>query len=211
MEPTLQLSSVVFIGGSFPSTMFNERDFFGGNLDREGQFRAGPTASFRYDSGAYTFELVPERVDLKAFGQELFPEPLLDAARTVAQQLENVRSAVSVSAVGFNCDAVLPRSAIGVDGASFCFGLASKALPGLADAPLAYTYARLGFERGRFAYDVRIEPYHQSQGDDLFVAINATQRVGSSSLDALLDGVGEFEQYVTGFRARLEALDVHRS
>ena len=207
MVPTVQMSGVVFAGGPFPSVMFNEREFFGGSVDANSQLRVGPTASFRYDSGTYTFELVPERIDLKALGQDLFPEQLVETAYAVAQQIKGVRAAVPVAAVGLNCDAVLPRSAIGVAGASFCSGLADRqALLGLADAPLSHTYARMDFESGRFTYDIRIEPYHQSQGEDLFVAVNATRRTDSSSLDGLREDVGEFTQYLTAFRARLALL-----
>ena len=211
MVPTVQMSGVVFAGGPFPSAMFNERDFFGGMPDADAQVRVGPTALFRYDSGAYSFELVPDRIDLKAMGQVLFPEPLLETADTIAKQLESVGSAAPVSAVGFNCDAVLPRSTIGVNGKAFCAGLADEALQELADNPLAHTYARMGFESGSLTYEIRIEPYHQSQGEDLFAAVNATRRVASSSLGNLREDVREFVQYVLAFRERLAALGARRS
>ena len=210
MAPLVQMSSVVFVGGPFPSAMFNERDFFGGHLDADHQFRVGPAAVFRYDSGAYTFELVPDRIDLKALGQDLFPEPLLESAQAVAEQLKAVGAAVPVTATGINCDAVLPRSAVGVDGMSFCSALADPALDQLADAPLSHTYARVGFAVGRFTYDVRIEPYLQSQGEDLFVAVNATRRVVSSSLEGLREDVDEFRQYVVAFRERLAEFGASR-
>ena len=211
MVPTVQMTTVVFAGGPFPNTMFNEREFFGGRLDADKQFRVGPAAAFRYESGAYTFELVPDRIDLKALGDDLFPEPLLESADIVAQQLKAVGPAVPVTATGLNCDAVLPRSAVGVDGKAFCAALADPALQQLADAPLSHTCARMGFASGRFTYDVRIEPYHESRGEDLFVAVNATRRDGSSALDGRRDDVDEFKQYLVVFRERLAVLGASRS
>ena len=211
MVPTVQLSGVVFVGGPFPSTMFDERDFFGGELDTGAQLRVGRAALFRYRSGTYSFELLPDRVDLKAMGHDLFPAPLLETADTIAQQIESVGSAAPVSAVGFSCDAVLPRSTIGTDAMTFCAALAGKALQELADYPLVHMYARMGFESGKFAYDVRIEPHRESGGEDLFVAVSATRPARSSSLDGLRGDVDEFKQYLLAFRERLAALGASRS
>ena len=127
--PTVILSSFVLIGGQFAAAMFNERDFCDefGSLEKD-QIKAGPIGRFSYSAEKYGFQVVPDRIDIRCRDEDVLPEALIAAAQRVVERLEPARPAISVSAVGINCDTVFQTQEIGQDGVSFCRSLTDASL-----------------------------------------------------------------------------------
>lgn len=205
--PTVMLSSFVFIGGQFAAAMFNERDFEKGfgPLD-ENQIKAGPVGRFSYSGGKYDFWVAPDRIDLRCRDENALPKTLIDATQSVVERLEPARPAISVSAVGINCDAVFQAQEIGQDGISFCRSLTDTTLSrNLVDQPSSTPIVVFAFPDGAVRYQVRLEPEpQQSQGKDLVVAINGHQDVTTSDpLGNKLDAVEEVRNWVMELHRRL--------
>ncbi len=89
------MSSLVFVGGEFPPTMFDERALFNGELEPD-QLKAGPIGRFSYSSGVSRFNVTPERIDLECLSTVIVPQPVVDAARILAGVIEPARGAVRV-------------------------------------------------------------------------------------------------------------------
>ena len=200
------MSSLVFVGGEFPLTMFDERELFGGKLDAKDQLKIGPIGQFGYLEGKYRFEVTPDRVDLKCNAPDIVPEELIRAARSVANMLEPTRRLVRVSGFGMNCDTVFDKQQIGTTGAEFCLQLINPRAKELVEAPSILACERIRFKRDAMLFDVRIEPHFNSNGDNLLVAVNGHQEVSlENSLDSKLEQIGAFRKYVSAFHRRLTA------
>ena len=199
-----RMSSVVFVGGDFPPTVFDERTLFGGRLDAE-QLRIGPVGQFSYASGGYRFEVGPGRIDLKDTGLAVFSDELLDAAVTVARMVEPMRRAIPIMGLGFNCDSTFSPKDIGASGKDYCSRLVSDGVSTLIGHEDSLSAIRVNFKVGPIVYTVRMEPHMQTEERDLFVAINGHQNVSldDPSLDKMLDRVREVRAYVNGIYDRL--------
>ena len=199
-------NSLVFVGGEFPVEAFDERSIFGGALDRGAQVKTGPVGQFSYASGTYQFEVTPPRIDLKHQGEGVIPSALVEAANTVAAVIEPARGFVHVSGFGINCDTVFDRKSIGTSGQDFCFHLINDRLTRLVDSASGEITARIRFEQDDVRYDVRIEPVENSDGENLFVAVNCHQSVQSgerlaSKFEAAR--LQTFRDYVSGLHRRI--------
>ena len=200
------MNSLVFVGGEFPLTMFDERQLFGGNLDPKDQLKVGPIGRFGYSGGKYRFEVVPDRIDLKCNAPDIMPNDLISAARNVANMLEPMRRLVRVSGFGMNCDTVFEKQQIGMTGAEFCLQLINPRAKELVGTPSISVCERVRFRAEVMLFDVRIEPHFNSNGDNLFVAVNGHQEVGvDDPLDSKLGQIGAFQEYVSTFHDRITA------
>ena len=154
-----RMSSLVFVGGQFPVELFDERALFDGDLDQGVQIKVGPIGQFSYLSGTYRFEVTPPRIDLKHNGACIIPEALVNAATTVAEIIQPVRKAATVSGFGMNCDTIYDRATTGVSGVDFCSRLVSTRLAELAGEASSEATARVRFGNEEIQYDVRFEPH----------------------------------------------------
>ena len=208
--PTVMLSSFVFLGGQFAASMFNERDFERGfGPLEENQIKAGPVGRFSYSRGKYDFWVAPDRIDLRCQDEAPLPETLINAAQSVAERLEPARPAISVSAIGINCDTVFQAQEIGQDGTSFCRSLTdTNPSRRLVELPSTTPIVVFAFPDGAVRYQVRLEPEpRQSQGQDLVVAINGHQDVTTSDpLGNKLHAVEEVRNRVRELHGRLRLL-----
>ena len=175
-----QSCNIVVIGDNFSPSMFDERELFGGALDQERTMVAGMAAQFTYRSGTCRFSVIPNRIDIKASETAVLSDDLLCNGRLVFQALEKYRGAVSISAYGINCDATVALD--GVTGASYCSRMVSKTrlntmLLGHARSDVAH-WLKGVFQLDGLAFSVRVEPHADTQGQNLFVAINGPQEAG---------------------------------
>ena len=202
------INSLVFVGGQFQPTMFDERELFGGELDSETQLKIGPVGQFGYSGGKYQFSVNPERIDLKCNTPDILPDNLISAAEIVVNMLEPTRRLARVSGFGMNCDTVFNQQQIGKTGVAFCLNLINPQVKELVGAPSISAFERIRFKANAMDFDVRIEPHIDSNGDDLVVAVNGHQEVSlEDSLDSKLAKVGDFRAYVSAFHQRITAAD----
>lgn len=200
--PPVMMSSIVFVGEQFPRNMFDEREVFGGKLDEDGQIKIGPVGQFRYSRGMYTFDVTPNRIDLKAFKQEIMPEEITEAAKLVGEKLDQVRIAIPVKGVGLNCDIAYDRTKIGMSGNEYCATLGTTKLVELAGTNDIQSFSRMRFQKGSMIYDIRIEPEINSEGEKLYIAVNGHQNVEDEPLSAKFKAIGEFRDYIEKFDER---------
>ena len=199
--PTSYLSSIVFVGGQFAASMFDEREFCNGFGPLEGdQIKAGPIGRFRYSRGRYEFLVAPDRVDIQCREQTILPEALIVAAQKVMTRLEPARSVVPVSGIGFNCDAVFGSGEIHVDGRAWCRSLTDTSRSRGLFAHQVESAVTFSFQSDGVRYMIRLEPEARSQGENLFVAINGHQDIATT------DPLGERLQVVEGVRSQVAEL-----
>ena len=194
-------NTVVLIGDRFDPAMIKADDLFGGAVDA-GPTLVGPLAQYSYGSSRCRFGLNPSRIDLGVLSPDIMPEELQTAAMDVASALDAIRVAVTVTGIGLNCDVALPREG----GVALSNQMANlelmKTITG-ASTPQATTVA--SYERGELRYNVRIEPEVQSQGRNLFVAVNGHQNVGPNDLvRPTLAQFPAFREYVKELHARID-------
>lgn len=207
--PKSILSTLVFVGREFDTSMFDERDLREtlGPLDGN-QIKAGPIGQFSYAKGEYGFSVTPDRVDIRHSGRDILPQPLLAAGAIVAERLEPVRGLVS--AVGINCDAVFYSQEVGKEGRAFCQELTEADLfrrvyndhENVVTLSVASAFPGHIIQR----YNVRFEPEGSSRGQDLFVAFNGHQDVASiDSLKEKLAAIEEVRSQVERFHQQILA------
>lgn len=198
------VSTMVF-AGTFPPDMFDEREFFDGKLDPGQRRITGPAIRCGYASGKYQLVATPERIDLVAIQTpQILPDALVDAARVVAARIEGVRRAVQVSGVGMSCDTIFNRHSIGGRGEDYCLKLVKPTILTLVDAESAGTMTKTMLRKDTLLYEVRFEPYFNSLGEDLYVAINCHQDVDKAeSLDDKVQQKDAFQTYVEGLHKRI--------
>lgn len=226
--PESSLSNIVFAGGEFAASMFDERSLEKhlGRLDPKNQIRINSVGQFSYGDGRFSFFVMPERisVDFSTYYQSespdektesvlpknvvIIPEGLIDSAKSIISVLEPTteRKAVRVSGIGINCSAIFSQQEVGLTGTEFCGSrLINPESKGLVGAgPDVTPCARFKFETGKILFDVRIEPYFVSEGQNLFVAVNSHQNVadGESLLEKLL-ATEKIETYITKLYDRI--------
>lgn len=197
------LNSLVFVGGEFATSMFDERLLFNGKLDAN-QFKAGVFGNFSYSSGACQFAVTPDRIDLRCSESAVMPETLVEAGQTIVGMFSQVDKLARVSGFGMNCDTVFDRDYIGVSGRDFCMALIDPSVKGLIDTAPTEAFERIRFANGGIRYDIRMEPHLESDGQHLFVGVNAHQKVESSEhLLSKLEQIEGFRLYVGKLHGRI--------
>ena len=199
-DAVLHVSSFVFVG-NFPENMFDERELFDGRIDLGGRLHAGPVLQCAYAGGVYQFQAVPDRIDLRANTPNIMPDTLIEAGQFIAKQLDDVKRAVKVSGFGMNCDTIFDQHLIRAKGRDYCFNLLARhKMRAIVDSEITNPLSRVQFIKGAMRYDVRIEPHFQSEGNNLFVAVNGHQNISAQ------DSLGERLQYTDAFREYVEGL-----
>ena len=204
----LHLSSIVFVG-KFSDVMLDERDLFDGQIDPESRMRSGSIMQCTYASGKYEFSTTSERIDILANDPEIIPEPLFEAAQSVAEEIDVVRRVVPVSGIGMNCGTIFSRHLISESGARYCASLIRPQLESLIGDESLSTMVRALFDREPFRYDIRIEPHFLSKGENLYVAVNGYQALGQTDpLESALKHTDAFREYVKDFHHRVIAYEI---
>ena len=191
-SPYPHQNAFVVVGDKFDPGLFGDLKPFGIPPDPQGQLVAGPVAQITYGNGVYSFEVAPNRVGLHMNVPEVFPEPLLDAAYAVAQQIDVVRTAVVVTGLGLNCDAILP---VAEGGHEYCRMLLQPNSRVLGASSRVSSVSIQDVYDG-VRYTRRYEPANRTEGRDLFLAINAHQDLARQSVSAGLELVQQFRHQV---------------
>ncbi len=194
-------SSVVFEGGEFARPNFDERQLFGGELDRERTAFSATIGHFYYPSGA-RFLVGPDRVSLDAQGT--WPDELQDAASRLEGMFEALPSH-NVRAVTLNFDAVFRQQVEGAAGLDFCKELVDvDALNAVLGEKLRYALPRAILLRGGRQYEVSLEPHFRSGGANVFLNVRVRQDVEpTDDLSTTLGGIPEVRTYLTQLCARV--------
>lgn len=209
--PKNHINSIVFLGREFDVSLFDEKELTPplGSLDKN-SVRAGPIGNFAYSRGHYSFQITPDRIDIRHSGEAILPPALLNAAEIVVNQLQPVRGLVS--AVGINCDAVFSAREIGKSGKEFCQALMDNRLfqslyAGCPDAaPSSISTTFLG-RSNEMQNTVRIESDKSSGQQDLMVAFNGHQLVTvRDDIKVKLDAISEVKNHVTQLHKQIVSL-----
>ena len=227
--PESAASGFVFAGGEFVASLFDEHSLEEhlGNLDAKNQVRVDSLCHFTYSNGRFSFLVMPDRISIdfstlrksespsgnktgNPVDTAIIPKELTAAAKSVVSVLEPYaeRKAVRVSGVGINCNLIFNQQEIGLSGLEFCgsrlINPESRDLLG-AESEVAPS-ARFKFDTGKIHLDVRMEPHFDSEGQNLFVAVNGHQGVvEEDSLSNKLLAVEDVEMYVAKLRSRILA------
>ena len=198
----MNLNTVVVVGDRFDPGMFSPDQFFGGNPD-PGRMVLGPVAQFAYHSGRCGFSLNPNRIDLSVRSSDVMPDELRSAAKCLVQSLEDIRKAVEINGIGLNCDAaIIPTHG---SGAEICNRLSQMdLLQSITGATMPQALTQVRYEMDDLFYNVRIEPDAQSQGLNLWVAVNGHQVISpTDQLATKLDRSLDFRRHVGGLHDRI--------
>lgn len=199
--------SFVVVGDGFKPSMFKPDDFFDGAVDDDQTVVQGPFCQFQYRSGLYGLSVVPNRVNVKTVEQDLLSSDLTTNVRRVFGILDKFKGAVTVSAWGMNCEADFAPSEIGVE---YCNNLVDKS---------RFNHLLCGDETGAVSawlkglveyrdlmMTVRIEPKADSEGRDLFVAVNGHRDMSETDgqlVADMNDRVAQFREYVEALHERI--------
>ena len=200
----MPLNTVVVVGDRFDPAMFKMDQFFDGGMD-PGATIIGPIAQVTYGSGRCAFELNPNRIDVKVQSEEIMPDELRSAANVLIETVEGIRAAkaVSTTGIGLNCDFSLQVSLR--TGNEISNDLVKMdALKDLTKATPQATMIASRYVRGEMTYTIRVEPEAQSNGQNLYLAVNGHQNVApSDSLETKLNQFAEFREYVEALHDRV--------
>ncbi len=162
--------------GDLHRLMFDERQLFGGDLDRV-ELAAGPVGTFTYASGKFEFTVGPDRIFLGNGGDEILPEDVEQAAASILTSLSQHQVTGSITAVGLNMEREIIPSADALEGTAFCASLVDddmvSTLVGSTEPPLLLL--RSIFAQGELRYEVRIEPHFSTGGKHLYLSVNVNQ------------------------------------
>lgn len=209
--PRSYINSVVFVGREFDVSLFDEKELTPllGPLDKN-SIRAGPVGNFAYSNGHYSFQITPDRIDVRHSGTAILADALLMAVEIVVNQLQPIRGLVS--GVGINCDAVFYAREIGKSGRDFCQALMDNELfqslyAGCQGAtPSSVSTVFLSSSR-EMQNTVRIEPDQSSGQQDLKVAFNGHQTVTvQDDLKVKLEAISEVKDHVTRLHQQIVSL-----
>ena len=209
----IHVTTIVFIGKGFNAGMFDERELcpFLGDIDARSTERVEERGRYNYSQGSHQFSIFSERIELNGSG--IFPQAVLAAAEVIIASLVKYNSLCAVEGVGLNCDSIFEREESALTGSDFCKALSNRTdvetLLGKTP-PLAkvMTGMNFHFEIESVRYNLRIEPHFSTQGENLFVAINAYQNVaGMPELAECLETLAGVQEYTKELHERL----AHRS
>ena len=205
----IHLNTSVFVGRGFASSFFDEHKLFGGESDPEEELKLGHFALFSYLKGEATFEVTPERIDLRLVSPDIAPDALLEATKAVIEMIEPVQEKIQVSHFGMNCDTVFSEEIVGENGINFCSKLIAPAFVNLAKeadsdfSPIPGGGVVYTIISG-LQYGIRIEPEGNSEGKNLLVSVNGHKDIDSeNTLKATLNQAGNFRAYVQKLHARI--------
>ena len=145
---------------------------------------------------------------------DLLPAPLVEAAHVVRTRLEQASSLmdVAVTAIGFNTHVKLWSNDLGVDGRTFCmwFAPSPETVPYLLGQDMGArdieVFGRMRCRHGPLLYSIRVEPDHESDGQNVYVAINGHQEVTSEGLEVTLEAASSFRDTISVMLSRLRSI-----
>lgn len=194
---TEKVNTVAIVGERLSASMFDVRGVFGGQLDPT-QLVIGPIANYTYRGGTCGLSVTPDRIDLRQTVAEVAPSLLHEAAVTVLRALDEIRGPVMVSAIGFNCDVVVPydtplrgiavcREYVAMNKLTHIVGIEEQ------NVSLQTKYM---VDAGPLVYTLRLAPDDESQGKNLYLAINGHQQTRVGDLSGCLEHYDSFRTHV---------------
>ena len=199
--PLRAQSSVVFEGEEFARPSFDERQLFGGELDRERTSFSATIGHFYYSSGARFF-IEPDQVSLDALG--IWPDELQDAVSRLESTFKALPSP-KVRTVTLNFLAIFGQQVDGPTGIDFCEELMNvNALKEVLGYEPRYALPRATLLRGGRHYEVRFEPHFGSGGANAYLSVRVPHDVESSAdLSTTLNGMPDVRTYLMQLCSRV--------
>lgn len=202
-----QVVNVVVVGDGFKPSMIEAADFFGGALDQEQTIVQNAFCQFRYRSNTYDLSVVPNRVSIRTTEPDLLSPDFVSNVKHLFGVLDRFRGAVSVSAWGINCSADF---VLGVLGAEYCNDLVdgdrfNHLLCGDKSGAVSAWLKGL-VEYRDLMMTVRIEPKVDSEGRNLFVAVNGNREVSDPNeklASSMENSMAQFREYVEALHERI--------
>ena len=194
-------SSVVFDGEEFARPSFDERQIFGGELDRERTAFSATIGNFYYLSGARLF-IAPDQVSLT--GQGIWPDELQDAVSRLESMFKALPSQ-KVRTATLTFQAIFGQQVDGPTGIDFCGELVDvNALKDVLGYELRYALPRATLLRGGRQYEVRFEPHFGTSGANVYLNVRVPHDVEpSDDLSTILDGIPNVRTYLTQLCSRV--------
>lgn len=202
MKPE-KTSSVVF-AGKLHSVFLDERELFDGQVDTTIR-KTDLLLQCTFAEGRHELLFDPNKVSVTTFSDTIMPGELIEAATLIAGKMEALSSIIKILGVGFNHTEIIRRNGIGKRGIDICGTLITDELSRIVGKEEIFPLCAAEYDMGGFRYKVRIEPFIESEGDDLFFNANGHQDV--TSRDSLLDKlqrIDEFAGYMQGLLNRLK-------
>ena len=208
--PRNYTNSIVFVGREFDISLFDEKELTQllGRLDMN-SVKAGPIGNFSYSNGHYSFQITPDRIDLRHSGTTILPDAPVLASEKVIERLRPISGLVT--AVGINCDTVFLDEEIGKSGREFCQALMDNSLfqslyEGCSGAaPFSISTIFFGSPSG-MQNTVRIEPELRSGQQNLVVSFNGHQNVKpGDNLNEKLGAISEVKDNVERIHRKIIA------
>ena len=190
-----QFKSTVILASEaaeFQRVLFDEHRLFKAELDLAQRMILGPVAEFSYASGK--FALAPNQIILTQSDEDILPIDLIEAVGVIASDLQtHHRPQHPVTAIGFNVEKQFAQQERSRSGADFCRSLVNDAaLHELAQNDVDYACPRLLANWNDLRYDIRIEPYFQSNGVDLHLSASVQQEISPG--DSLMSKIAAAEK-----------------
>ena len=198
-------SSLVLVGQNFVRSMFDERELFGGDLDRSRTLFGRTEGDFHYSSGTGTgnFHVSPERISLSAQGT--WSDELLDAANRLGSMFKALPSH-NVERVGITFEAIFRQRVDGPSGLEVCERLVGiDTLKDMLGYEIRYALPRAAFLRGGLQYEVRLEPHFKSGGANLYLNVQVDQEIDTTDdLTTRLTAIPDVRTYVAQLCQRVD-------
>ena len=205
VTPLATAISIVVLGDGFKPSMVDERELFNGRID-DGRTIVPDFSQIQYHSGLYELAVMQNRASMKSVGSDPLSPYFISNVERFFGILDGFKGVISVSAWGMNYEASF---SLDKHGSEYCNDLVSKSRfnrllqgddSGRVDAWLKGT---VGYKN--LLMTVRIEPKIDSQGRDLFVAVNGHRNLDANGLlvPDMDESILQFREYVEAFHERI--------
>jgi len=201
-------SSVVFIGEGFSTAFFQESKYTDilGEPDQETQVNIPVAKRQTFPETGYQILLMPDRMEFSYFKEDFFPEGLKKIAEGLVQVLEAVNPE-SCAGVGINLSVTIPADEVGKTGFEFCREnfLAWPDPKGRLEADeFKFNTSKLIYSFHNVLYHVDVEPHLASDGENLFVKMNAHQDVDkTNSIGTAINKFDEIREHTSTLHGKL--------
>ena len=198
-----QNSGIVFVG-EFPSVFIDERELFGGRVDRESSTRLRQTLQCTFAGGQHELSANTGQISVTSLSNTTMPGDLIESAELIATKIDALAPVVKISGIGFINNGFIKQNVLGKRGADFCEELFTEKVVRIAGGGKILSLCAISYDIGAFRYNIRIEPYFASEGDDLYFGAHGHQNFKSGdSLTDKLSNLQEFVEHMQEFLLRI--------
>ena len=206
------LASVVIVGHGFKPDMIQYKGLFGDPANVVSTIEAGTFVYCKFAENSYSYSCEPGRIAISAHSaSDFMPNELIEAANTVARDLDQVRAQITVSAIGLNFDGTTEsiRNTDSHSGSTLCRSMFREEVIASitnVDASSVLTKATFSWMKNGLRFTIRCEPEEKSKGSNLIIATNAQIMIDGH--DTLHSVMGYTSLFITEMEAICERFRV---